>query len=177
MTFEELDIPGVWRVDLEPRVDERGFFARSFCDEAFAARGLATCFPQCNLSFNHRAGTLRGMHYQAAPVEEPKLVRCVRGRVWDVVLDLRPASPTFRAWRGIELSADNRLALYVPPGVAHGFLTLEDESEVFYQMGERYHPEASRGVRHDDPAFQIAWPESVRLISERDAAFPDWQPE
>ena len=141
-----------------------------------AEAGLSTAWPQCNTSWNPRRGTLRGMHYQENPRPEPKLVRCTRGRVFDVALDLRPHSPTFKAWVGVELSADSRAALYIPPGCAHGFLTLEDGCEVFYQMGESYVPELARGVRWNDPAFAIAWPIEPTLIGERDATYPDFAP-
>ncbi|MGH2852794.1 MAG: dTDP-4-dehydrorhamnose 3,5-epimerase [Solirubrobacteraceae bacterium] len=180
MRFEELPLPGVWSIELDLLGDERGWFARTFDVEEFRARGLQLEVAQCNASFSARRGTLRGMHYQAEPHGEPKLVRCVRGAAFDVALDLRPASPTRCRWHGAELSAENRRALYLPPGVAHGFQTLVDDCELFYQMGHRYVPEAVRGVRWDDPAFAIQWPpvaDGVRVISERDRSFADWEVE
>ena len=176
MRFSPTVLPDVLLVEVSAQSDERGLFART-CDTAlFAAHGLPTAWPQCNTSFNHRRGTLRGMHYQAEPHPEPKLVRCTRGRVFDVAVDLRPASPDFRRWVGLELSADRRNALYIPPGFAHGFLTLEDECEVFYQMGASYVPDAARGVRWNDPAFAIGWPFEPAVISARDAGLPDFPP-
>jgi dTDP-4-dehydrorhamnose 3,5-epimerase len=176
MRFSETPLNGAWVVDLDLLGDERGWFARTFDAEEFAARGLNPAVVQCNASFNLRAGTLRGMHYQAEPHGESKLVRCVRGAIFDVAVDLRPGSPTYRGWHGVELSADNRLALYIPPGLAHGFQTLTDDAEVLYQMGQHYVPEAARGVRWDDPAFAIAWPDSggERIVSARDRAYPDF---
>lgn len=174
MKFEETPLGGVYVVETERHADERGFFARTFCRDEFAARSLDARVAQCSVSFNLRRATLRGMHYQAAPYAEAKLVRCTMGAVFDVVVDLRPESQTFKRWFGVELSAANRRALYIPEGFAHGFLTLEDETEVFYQISEFYHPECSRGVRWDDAAFAIAWPFEPRVISERDRAFPDF---
>jgi dTDP-4-dehydrorhamnose 3,5-epimerase len=176
MRFIETPLPGAWVLELEEIDDERGWFARTFDAEEFRARGLNPDVAQCNASFNHRAGTLRGMHYQAEPHGESKLVRCVRGAIFDVAIDLRPDSPTCRDWHGIELSADNRLAFYIPAGLAHGFQTLTDNSEVLYQMGDPYVSEAARGVRWDDPAFGIRWPtvDSVRTISDKDLAYPDF---
>lgn len=176
MIFTPTPIPGAWIVDIEPREDARGFFARSWCREEFSRHGLDARLVQCSISFNRRRHTLRGMHYQAEPHQEPKLVRCTRGRMWDVVLDLRRDSPAFRRWHGVELTAENRRALFVPAGCAHGFLTLEDNVEVLYQMGEFYHPESARGVRWNDPAFGIAWPADAPLLSERDASYPDFTP-
>jgi len=176
--FVETPLPGAWAIELEEIEDDRGWFARTFDAEEFRARGLNPDVVQCNASFNHRRGTLRGMHYQAEPHGESKLVRCVRGAIFDVAVDLRPDSPTGRAWHGVELSAENRLAFYIPAGLAHGFQTLTDNSEVLYQMGDPYVPEAARGVRWDDPAFGIEWPEpdGERIISERDAGYPDFKP-
>jgi dTDP-4-dehydrorhamnose 3,5-epimerase len=175
MRFIETPLSGTWVIELEEIDDERGWFARTFDAEEFRARGLNPDVMQCNASFNLRAGTLRGMHYQAAPHGESKLVRCVRGAIFDVAVDLRPDSPTYRAWHGVQLSADNRLAYYIPAGLAHGFQTLTDDCEVLYQMGYRYVPEAARGVRWNDPAFGIQWPEpdGERMISEKDASYPD----
>lgn len=174
MRFRPTPLPGVVVVEPEPVADERGLFARTFCAEEFEAAGLEPELAQCSLSFNPRRGTLRGMHYQAAPFGEDKLVRCTRGRIWDVALDLRPESPSYLGHFALELSGENRLGLYLPPQVAHGFLTLEDASEVFYQMSVPYAPEAARGVRFDDPAFAIPWPEPVRVASERDRSWPDF---
>lgn len=176
MTFHETKLPGVFEIHLEPASDERGFFARSWCQKEFGEHGLNPKLVQCNVSFNERKGTLRGVHYQAAPYQEAKVVRCTVGAIHDVVIDLRPESPTFKHWISAVLTARNRHMLYVPEGCAHGFLTLADQTEVFYQMSEFYHPEAACGVRWNDPAFQIAWPEQVQLISERDKTYPDFQP-
>jgi dTDP-4-dehydrorhamnose 3,5-epimerase len=171
--FQEAGIVGAFIIDLEPRPDERGFFARTWCRDEFRARGLAADWVQCSVSYNSRRGTLRGLHYQADPCPEVKLVRCVRGAVFDVLVDLRPG-PTFRNWVAVELTAGNRRALYVPAGVAHGFQTLEDETELFYQISETFYPELQRGVRWDDPALRIAWPEcGERVISPRDQSFQD----
>lgn len=174
MRFHETTIPGVFEIYLEPRIDDRGFFARSWCAAEFESRGLNPKLVQCNVSFNERKGTLRGIHYQATPFGESKLVRCTRGSIYDVVVDLRPQSTTFRRWICAKLTAANRHMLYVPEGCGHGFLTLEDGTEVFYQMSEFYCEEAARGVRWDDPAFSIVWPESVQVISERDRTYPDF---
>lgn len=177
MIFHPLAVEGAWRIELEPFRDDRGFFARAFCREDFTAHGLEPAVEQVNLSLNHKKGTLRGLHYQAAPHEEVKLVRVVRGAIWDAIVDLRPASPTYLLHAALELSADNRHALYVPRGVAHGFLTLEDDSEILYQISTPYVPEAARGYRHDDPAFRIPWPEPVKVISERDRTLPLFSPQ
>ena len=172
MIFRETAIPGVFVVEIEPRSDHRGLFARSWCQREFVEHGLNAGLVQCSLSFNKHRGTLRGMHYQAAPYAEAKLVRCTRGAIWDVALDLRQGSPTFRRHVGVELTADNRKALYIPEGVAHGFQTLEDDTEVLYQMSEFYAPEAARGVRYDDPAFAISWPITEPILLERDRTYP-----
>ena len=156
-------------------MDERGYFARSWCEKEFGDQGLNPRLVQCSISFNLRRGTLRGMHYQAAPHAEVKLVRCTRGAVYDVVLDLRPNSPTFTRWMAVELSADNGRAVYIPKDCAHGFQTLTDEAEVFYQMSEVYHPESARGVRWDDPTFAIQWPGDDKIVSSRDTAFPSFK--
>jgi dTDP-4-dehydrorhamnose 3,5-epimerase len=174
MTFEETRIGGVWIVRPDRLEDDRGFFARTWDDNEFAARGLSANVVQCSISFNRSRGTLRGLHYQAAPHEESKLVRCTMGAIFDVAVDLRPGSPTFTDWVGVDLSADNRLALYVPEGCAHGFLTLTDDAEIYYQMNVAYVPDAGRGVRWDDPAFGIAWPGEVSVITERDRTYPDF---
>lgn len=177
MIFTETALPGAWVVEPEPVHDERGFFARTFDRDAFATRGLCTAFAQCSVSYNHRAGTLRGLHFQAAPHEEAKLVRCTAGAVFDVIVDLRPGSATRGRWAAVELSAENRRALYIPEGFAHGFQSLADGSELFYQISVPYRPESARGVRWDDPAFAIAWPEAERrIVSARDRSYPDFSP-
>jgi dTDP-4-dehydrorhamnose 3,5-epimerase len=175
MIFHETKLPGVFEIHIESKPDERGFFARTWCQEEFEARGLNGRLVQCSISFNKRKGTLRGMHYQAAPHAETKLVRCSRGAIYDVVLDLRPQSPTFKDWIGVVLAAEERNMIHVPEGCPHGFLTLEDESEVSYQMSEFWNAESARGVRWDDPAFRIGWPERVEVISERDRTYPDFK--
>lgn len=175
MIFRETGLAGVWIIEPEPKEDERGSFARIFCAREFAARGLETGFVQCSTSFNRRRGTLRGLHFQAPPHEEAKLVRCTSGTIYDVIVDLRPGSATYCRWAGQELSAENRHMMYVPKGFAHGFLTIEDGCEVFYQMTEYYRPEAARGVRWDDPAFGIEWPFQPACLSERDRRYPPVQ--
>lgn len=179
MRFEKTPLPGVWTIEPELLGDERGWFARTFDAAEFQERGMNPAVVQCNASFNAKAGTLRGMHYQAEPYGEAKLVRCVRGAIYDVAVDLREDSPTFRRWHGLELSAANRLAFYIPAGLAHGFQTLSDEVEVLYQMSAPYVPESARGVRFDDPTFAIEWPlvAGERIVSERDRAFPDFAPD
>lgn len=177
MIFHETKLPGIFEIHLEPNCDERGFFARTWCEREFQSHGLNPTVMQCNVSFNVKKGTLRGVHFQAAPYGEAKVVRCTSGAIYDVVLDLRPVSPTFKKWIGVTLTAANRHMLYIPEGCAHGFLTLEDNTEVFYQMSEFYHPESARGVRWNDSAFQIAWPEKVEVISERDRTYPDFDQE
>lgn len=172
MIFRELPLAGAFVLEPERVEDERGFFARAFCREEFTAHGLDPTVTQCSLSFNRRRGTLRGMHYQAAPAEEAKLVRCVRGAIHDVIVDVRPASPTLGRHAAARLDADNRLALYVPQGFAHGFQTLEDDTELYYQMSADHSPEHARGFRHDDPELGIAWPLPVSVISERDRTLP-----
>lgn len=174
MKFTELSVAGSYLVEPEPAADERGFFARTFCQAEFAALGLNPGLVQCSVSFSRRAGTLRGMHYQKKPYEEDKLVRCTAGAIFDVVLDLRSDSATYLKWTAVELSAGNHKAVCVPAGCAHGFLTLADGSEVFYQMSEMYHPESSAGVRWNDPAFGIEWPDNDVIISERDRNFLLW---
>jgi dTDP-4-dehydrorhamnose 3,5-epimerase len=176
MRFEQTPLPGAWVIELDLLVDERGWFARMFDAHEFAERGLSTAVVQCNASFNARRGTLRGMHYQVEPHGESKLVRCVRGAIFDVAVDLRADSETRCGWHGVELSAENRRAFYIPAGLAHGFQTLTDDAEVLYQMGAPYVPEAARGVRFDDPAFAIDWPpvDGQRIVSERDRAFADF---
>ena len=173
MIFTETALPGAYTIDLAPAEDERGFFARTFCRREFEAHGLDGTFVQCNLSYNRTCGTLRGMHYQAPPHEEAKVVTCLRGAIFDVIIDLRPGSRTFRAWTAMELTERNRRMLYVPRGFAHGFQTLADDTEVFYLMSAFYDSESARGIRWDDPAFDIAWPETTRrIVSARDEAYP-----
>ena len=177
MKFTPTALPGAYVVGLEPLRDERGFFARSWDAEEFRSHGLDPHLSQCSVSWNDKAGTLRGMHYQAAPHGEAKLVRCTRGAIYDVIVDLRPESGAYTRWFGVELSADNRTALYLPEGLAHGFQTLRDDSEVFYQISVPFHAESSRGVRWDDPAFGIQWPATPqRILSQRDCAYPDFRP-
>jgi dTDP-4-dehydrorhamnose 3,5-epimerase len=178
MRFTETELPGAFLIDLERREDERGFFARAWCEEELAAHGLDTRVSQCNISFNERRGTLRGLHYQVPPHAEVKVVRCTRGSIYDVIVDLRPGSATYMRWIGIELTAENRLQLYVPEGFAHGYLTLEDATETFYQVSMPYAPGAERGARWDDAAFDIAWPDIGELvISEKDRSWPDFAPQ
>lgn len=171
MKFHPMELNGAFLIEPDRREDERGFFARTWCRDEFAAHGLNPNLVQCNISYNTHKGTLRGMHFQAAPHEEAKLVRCTRGTIFDVIIDLRSASPTFKQWASVELNEDNRCELYVPEGFAHGFQTLADDTEVFYQMSEVYHPKASWGVRWDDPAFGIEWPPGERIISARDLQY------
>lgn len=174
MKFGEVGLPGVRIVEPERMADERGFFARTWCRREFENAGLDRNLVQCSISYNRHRGTLRGMHYQTAPSAEAKLVRCTTGAIYDVALDLRRNSPTYKQWRSVELTADNRRALYIPAGLAHGFLTLCDESEVLYQISEFYAPEHARGVRWNDPAFGIQWPGEVVVMSERDRSYPDF---
>jgi dTDP-4-dehydrorhamnose 3,5-epimerase len=175
MIFRALDIPGAYLIEPERKADRRGFFARTYCRNELEERGLDPTVVQCNISVNHHRGTVRGMHYQADPYPEIKLVRCTAGAIYDVLLDLRPHSPAFKQHVGVELTAENRHAVYIPAGIAHGFQSLADDSEVFYQMSEFYYPDAARGVRHDDPAFGIEWPLPVTEISEKDLGFPDFE--
>jgi dTDP-4-dehydrorhamnose 3,5-epimerase len=174
LRFRETPLAGAYVVELEPSADDRGFFARAYCDAEFAAHGLPSRWPQCNLSRNTRARTLRGLHYNAAPHSEAKLVRCVRGAAWDVIVDLRAGSPTRLQWFGVELTAEAGNAVYVPQGFVHGFVTLRDDSDVFYQMGASYVPNAARGLRWNDPRFGITWPVEPAVISERDRTYPDF---
>lgn len=178
MRLEPTSIPGAYVVELDLLGDERGWFARTYDEAEFRARGLDPVGVQCNSSYNPRRDTVRGLHYQTPPHGEAKLVRCVRGAIWDVGVDLRPDSSTRLRWEAVELTADNRRGLYLPAGIAHGFQTLTDGCEVHYLMGHPYVPEAAAGVRWDDPAFAIAWPapHGERTISDRDRAFPDFRP-
>ncbi len=173
MIIEATPLRGAYLVDLERHEDSRGFFARSYCEDEFEAEGLVTHWPQCNVSFNARKGTLRGVHYNAPPYGETKLVRCTLGAIYDVIVDLRPESATTMSWIGVELDAKSRRALYVPAGFAHGFITLADDTEVFYQMSNRHAPQAARGVRYDDPALGVRWPIPIEVVSRRDASYPD----
>jgi dTDP-4-dehydrorhamnose 3,5-epimerase len=174
MIFTETPLYGAYIIDLKRLEDERGFFARSWCQREFIEQGLDPCVVQCNISFNRLKGTLRGMHYQCVPYAEAKLVRCTRGSIYDVLLDLRSDSPTYLHWVAVELTAENRRAVYIPKGLAHGFETLEDDSEIFYQMSEFYVPGAARGVRWNDPSFKIFWPEKVSVISPKDQGYEDY---
>lgn len=174
MIFTETKLPGAFVIELEKHADQRGFFARTFCREEFATHGLNAQVVQCNVSFNKCKGTLRGMHFQAAPFAEAKLVRCTSGSIYDVIIDLRPSSPMFKRHYALELSAKNGKMLYIPEEFAHGFQTLEDDTEVFYQMSQTFSPEHARGVRWNDPAFGIEWPEDERIILERDRNYPDF---
>ena len=174
MNFFPTKLSGVFEVGIEPHADNRGFFARAWCQKEFEGQGLNARLVQCSISFNTRKGTLRGIHHQVEPYAETKLVRCTRGAIYDVVVDLRPDSPTFKQWIAVVLTAEKRNLVYVPEHCGHGFLTLEDETEVFYQISEFYNPEAARGFRWNDPAFQIVWPGRVEVISERDRTYPDF---
>jgi len=172
MIFHETKLKGAYIVELDKREDERGFFARAYCAREFEEHGLRPQMVQANTSYNHKKGTLRGMHYQVPPASEPKFIRCIRGAVWDVIIDMRPESPTYLEHIGIELSADNRRAIYVPDLFAHGNQALTDGAELFYLVGEYYTPGCERGVRFDDPAIGIDWPLPVTVISEKDANWP-----
>jgi len=174
MLFSPLKIAGAYLVELEPKHDERGFFARTFCETEFAAHGLPTVFPQSNVSHNGIRHTLRGMHYTAPPSRETKLVRCTAGAVYDVLLDVRAGSATFGAWVGLELTRENGAAVFIPVGVAHGFLTLADDTDVLYLMGAAYEPGLARGLRWNDAAFGVSWPHAPAVISERDASYPSF---
>jgi dTDP-4-dehydrorhamnose 3,5-epimerase len=176
MKFTGANLPGAYVIEMEPIVDERGFFARTWGVEETKLHGLNPNVAQCSVSFNARKGTLRGMHYQDEPYPEAKLIRCCSGAIYDVLLDLRRTSPTYRKWFAVELTAENRRMLYAPEGVAHGFQALTDAAEVFYQISESYRPKLARGVRWNDPAFGIEWPLQNPILSQRDAAFPDFTP-
>jgi dTDP-4-dehydrorhamnose 3,5-epimerase len=177
MIFTKTELEGSYLLELKKFEDERGFFARSWCQKEFETHGLAPCVVQANVSYNRKKGTLRGLHYQAAPYSETKLVRCTRGALYDVIVDLRPTSPTYKQWIGVELTADNYKMLYVPQGFAHGFITLTDDTEATYQVSEFYTPGAERGLRYNDPAFAIEWPESVVVISEKDNSWENFSGE
>jgi dTDP-4-dehydrorhamnose 3,5-epimerase len=173
MVFKEIRLKGAFIIELEKIKDDRGFFSRAWCQEEFHAHGLDSNIAQCNLSFNAARGTLRGLHYQIAPYEETKVIRCTRGKIFDVIIDLRPKSPTYLQWTGIELSLENRKMVYVPENFAHGYLTLADNTEVFYQVSQFYSPGSESGIRWNDPSINIKWPEIPNLIiSEKDKNWP-----
>jgi dTDP-4-dehydrorhamnose 3,5-epimerase len=174
MKFTPTKIPGAYLIEIQPTTDERGFFARSFCADEFHQHGLNSNFTQCNVSFTSKQGTIRGMHYQVAPNTEAKLVRCTKGAIYDIILDLRPESPTFKQWVAAELTAGNHRMFYIPPGCAHGFQTLIDDTEVFYQMSGVYSADAAMGVRWNDPAFGIEIPLAISVINERDSLYTNF---
>lgn len=174
MIFTETKIVGAFLTEIERRTDARGFFARAWCSEKFAALGLNTSFAQANIAFTEQSGTLRGLHFQAAPHAEAKLVRCTRGAICDVIVDLRPESPSYRQWVGQQLTVENHYMLYIPEGCAHGYQTLLDDTEVFYLVSQPYAPGAEQGIRFDDPAFRIQWPIEIRSISEKDRNWTDY---
>lgn len=173
MIFTETKLAGAYVIDLEKRGDSRGFFARSFCQDEFERHGLISKVVQTNVSLSKHQGTLRGMHYQESPYAETKLVRCTQGAIYDVIVDIRPDSPTYWQWIGVELSSSNHRMLFVPQHFAHGFITLVDDCEVTYQVSQVYHPGSERGLRYNDPALGIIWPQAVQVISEKDASWPD----
>lgn len=175
MIFTETKLKGAFILDLELRADNRGAFARTFCMKEFEAHGLKPTVAQCNLSYNYKAGTLRGMHYQVPPAAETKLVRCTKGAIYDVIIDLRPDSPTYLQHIGVELTEENHRALYVPEMFAHGYQALTDGAEVAYQVGEFYTPGYERGIRYDDPTFKIEWPMPITVISDKDASWPAFE--
>jgi dTDP-4-dehydrorhamnose 3,5-epimerase len=174
MRFLETPLAGAFSIEIEPHVDDRGFFARVWAQDELSAQGLDPRATQANIGFSARAGTLRGLHYQAEPFSEVKIVRCIAGRIFDVIVDLRVSSPTHRRWFGIELNAENRRALYVPESFAHGYLTLTDAAEILYLTSAPYQPSHARGVRHDDPAFGIQWPAPIQIISDADRGWPQY---
>lgn len=174
MIFTETELPGAFLIEPERKEDMRGFFARTWCVDEFKKHGLNPQLVQCNISFNHKKGTLRGMHWQVPPHPEAKLVRCTMGALHDVIIDLRPASPTYRRHLGVELTAENRKMLFIPEGFAHGFQTLADNTEVFYQMSDFFAADCARGLRWNDPAFGIKWPPGERILNERDRSYPDF---
>ena len=174
MIFAATGLEDAWLIDIEPREDERGFFARTWCRQELTAHGLDTEIAQESISFNRHRGTVRGLHFQRRPHEETKIVRCTRGAIFDVIVDLRRHSPTYLRWQGFELTAENRRAIYVPKGFAHGFQTVIDNAEIAYQISAFYAPEAAAGYRYDDAAFGIAWPQPVTVIGERDLGWPDF---
>lgn len=175
MKFTETPLKGAFVIDLEKREDERGFFARAWCQKEFESNGIYRLPVQANMSYNKKAGTIRGMHYQAAPYQESKLIRCINGAIYDVIIDLRKDSPTYKQWFGIELNTKNRTMLFVPEDFAHGFLALEDHSEVMYQVSAFYNFESERIIRYDDPSFNIKWPIEVTVVSEKDITTPNFK--
>ena len=175
MIFKETNLNGAYLIELEKFKDERGFFARSYCFREFEDLGLNPRIVQCNVSYNLKKGTMRGMHYQMPPHAEAKLVRCIRGAIYDVIIDLRPDSKTYRKHYGVQLDSENRRMLFVPEGFAHGFLTLEENTEIFYQMSEFFAPNSARGFRWNDPAFGIKWPIEIKVVSDRDRTYPDFE--
>jgi dTDP-4-dehydrorhamnose 3,5-epimerase len=174
MIFKETKLKGAFIIEPEVHFDSRGFFARTFCQREFIQHGLNPMVVQCNVSFNKKRGTLRGMHHQIAPHQEVKIVRCTAGAIYDVIIDLRPDSVTFKNWLGVELTAENRKMVYIPEGFSHGFMTLKDDTEVFYQMSQFYAPESGFGIRWNDPFFGVIWPDEVAVISDRDMNYPDF---
>jgi dTDP-4-dehydrorhamnose 3,5-epimerase len=176
MKFEETSLKGAQIIELEPIKDDRGFFARAFCSREFQSRGLSRNFVQANLTFSPRKGTLRGIHYQVEPFQEAKFIRCIAGAIYDVIVDLRRDSPTFLKWLGFNLTSTNRTMLYVPEGLGHGYLTLADNTEVFYQVSQFYEPKSERGLRWNDPLFQIRWPTEPTVVSDKDSSHPDFVP-
>jgi dTDP-4-dehydrorhamnose 3,5-epimerase len=177
LKFSSTKVPGCYIVDIEPRGDDRGFFARQYCREEFLNQGIDPAIEQINIGLSERAGTLRGMHFQTAPYEDTKFVRCLAGAIFDVCLDLRPASATYLEWVGVELSAANRRSLYLPAGTAHGYLTLADNTEIMYTTNQAYAPDNAAGVRYDDTCFGIRWPREVTTLSPADREWPDFKPE
>ena len=175
MIFTKTDLQDAWLLDLDRRTDDRGYFARAYCAAEFEEHGLKSTFVQANTAFNRHRGTMRGLHYQRPPHAEAKLMRCLRGAIYDVIVDLRPDSPTYKRWGGFELTQDNARQLYVPEGFAHGYLTLRDDTEVTYMVTAAYAPQAEGGVRYDDPSFGIVLPETVRVISPKDSEWPDYE--
>ncbi len=176
MIFKETQFESVYIVELEKHADSRGFFARTWCRNEFEARGLNTQLLQSNIAFSKSRGTLRGLHYQEKPYAEVKLIRCLRGSVYDVIVDLRPESETYKHWLATELTGDDYKMIYVPEGFAHGYQTLEDNTEIFYQVSQMYTPEFERGIRFNDPAFMIQWPDDIRIISDKDLNWKDYLP-
>ena len=174
MKFTETKLKGAFVVEIEKLADDRGFFARSWCRKEFEAQGLTSRVVQSNVSFNRKKGTLRGLHYQIAPRQECKLIRCTRGAIYDVIIDLRAESPTYKQWVGVDLTADNYRMLFVPEDFAHGFITLTDNTEITYQVSQFYTPGAEKGIRFNDPAFNIQWPLDVLVISDKDRGWPDF---
>lgn len=174
MIFKETKLAGAFMIEIEPLQDERGFFARTWCSKEFSERGLNPNLDQCSISYNNKKGTLRGMHFQTHPFEEAKVIRCTRGRIFDVIVDLRGSSATYKQWIGVELSAENSNMVYVPEGFAHGFQTLEDSTEVYYQISQFYHPDHASGFRYNDASFTIHWPLPVTAISDKDSGYSDF---